>query len=98
MLEGIKKDSYIMLKMKLKGFRVQVSHATKTSKLQCVSDLQEFQFESSSLFHLCVCVCISAIKLKQDDCDEKDDLVSPLFHCSVRNILLPPFHSKPFKD
>lgn len=47
---------------------------------------------------VCVCVCISAIKLKQDDCDEKDDLVSPLFHCSVRNILLPPFHSKPFKD
>lgn len=58
MLEGIKKDSYIMLKMKPKGFLVQVSHATKTSKLQCVSDLQEFQFESSSLFHLCVCVCV----------------------------------------
>lgn len=96
MLEGIKKDSYIMLQMKPKGFRVQVSHAAKTSKLQCVSDLHEFQFESSSLFHLCV--CISAIKLKQDDCDEKDDLASPLFHCSVRNILLPPFHSKPFKD
>lgn len=49
-------------------------------------------------YFICVCMCISAIKLKQDDCDEKDDLVSPLFHCSVRNLLLPPFHSKPFKD